>query len=235
MAKEKILIVDDEEDILNLVEYNLTSKGYNVVKAMDGPEGLKKAETKSPSLIILDIMLPNMDGTEVLKELKKNNITENIPVIMLTAKGEEFDRVLGLELGADDYLTKPFSPRELMLRVKRILERTTAGHNQDKAKKGNTDVLIFREITIDLAKHKAFINNKEIDLTKTEFDLLTYLLKNKGRVFSRDLLLTRVWGDDTFVTDRTVDTHVRRLREKLGDYASYVETVRGAGYRLKED
>lgn len=225
---KKILVVDDEEDILNLLSYNLEKAGFNVVTAEDGPEALELAVRESPDLILLDIMLPNMEGTEVLKRLKADAITEGTPVIMLTAKGEEIDRIVGFELGADDYITKPFSPRELILRVRAIFKRT------DEAPQGEEDVISFNELTLNRAKHRVTVDGKAIVLTTREFKLLSALLGAHGRVLTRDQILDMAWGRDFFVTPRTVDTHIRRLRVKLKGAGSYIETVRGMGYRFTE-
>lgn len=227
----KILIVDDEEDILNLLSFNLKKAGFDVIEAADGPEALELAATKNPNLILLDIMLPNMDGTEVLKRLKREPLTEDIPVIMLTAKGEEIDRILGLELGAEDYITKPFSPRELILRVKAVLKR----EERAAVSETNNNKISYKELVLDIAKHTLTLRGKQIELTSTEFKLLSALLLSGGRMLSRDMLLDKAWGSDCFVTPRTVDTHVRRLRTKLKNHGKYIETVRGAGYRLAED
>ncbi len=249
-----ILAVDDEEDILNLLSYNLKKAGFRVVTAEDGPEALDIAKRESPRLILLDIMLPNMEGTEVLKKLKADEATEDIPVIMLTAKGEEVDRIVGFELGADDYITKPFSPRELILRVKAIFKRAESGKprlrlsTETKAEEaaparpseapegssiGEADCpLVFGELKVDLARHRVFVGAVKTDLTSRELKLLKELISAGGRVLSRDTLLDRAWGRDYFVTPRTVDTHIRRLREKLGSAAPMIETVRGAGYRF---
>ena len=249
----KILVVDDEEDILNLLSYNLKKAGFQVVTAEDGPEALEIAKRESPELILLDIMLPNMEGTEVLKKLKADAATEEIPVIMLTAKGEEVDRIVGFELGADDYITKPFSPRELILRVKAIFKRRDGGRshallstekNPEKtieARPSERPVaninevetpLVFGELRVDLSRHRVFVGPDKIELTVRELKLLQELISGEGRVLSRDTLLDRAWGRDYFVTPRTVDTHIRRLREKLGSAASMIETIRGAGYRF---
>jgi two-component system phosphate regulon response regulator PhoB len=227
-ATVKILAVDDEADILQLLCYNLKGAGYGVIEARDGPEAIELAKEQMPDLIVLDIMLPNMEGTEVLRRLKRDEATVNIPVIMLTAKGEEVDKIVGFELGADDYITKPFSPRELVLRVKALLKRK--GSSSDPAPP--SEILSYDELSIDLAKHRVQVSGEVIELTGTEFKLLTTLFKGRGRVFTRDQLLDKAWGDDCFVTPRTVDTHVRRLRSKLGAAGSYIETVRGVGYRF---
>ncbi|MDP2689629.1 MAG: response regulator [Deltaproteobacteria bacterium] len=225
--RESILVVDDEEDILNLLEYNLKKAGFATILAKDGPEAIDLAVKKAPNLIILDIMLPNMEGTEVLRRLKANPSTSAVPVIMLTAKGEEVDKIVGFELGAEDYITKPFSPRELILRVRAVLKR--AGNNEGA---GTEKVVSFNELCIDYARHRVEVKGKGVELSSTEFKLLTSLVDAKGRVLTRDAILDRVWGRDCFVTQRTVDTHVRRLRAKLAGAGGYIETVRGAGYRF---
>ncbi len=225
--QHKILVVDDEIDILTLLGYNLEKAGFKVISASDGPEAIESAEREKPNLIILDIMLPSMEGTEVCKVLKRDERTSHIPVIMLTAKGEEIDRIVGLELGADDYITKPFSPRELILRVKAVLKR---GQAQEKSK-----TITKGPVYIDIDRNSVTVGNKPLNLTTIEFKLLTELAASNGRVLSRDNLLDRVWGKDCYVTDRTIDTHIRRLREKLGKAAKYIETVRGFGYRFLEE
>ncbi|OGW12974.1 MAG: DNA-binding response regulator [Nitrospinae bacterium RIFCSPLOWO2_12_39_16] len=224
----KILIVDDEEDILTLLEYNLEKAGFKVISADDGPEAIELAKKEKPALIILDIMLPSMEGTEVCKAIKRDDATSHIPIIMLTAKGEEVDRIVGLELGADDYITKPFSPRELVLRVKAVLKR---GHGGEE----NEGTITAGNIRIDLERSVVISNGKPLKLTATEFKLLVELVKAKGKVLSRDALLDNVRGTDYYVTDRTIDTHIRRLREKLGKSAKHIETVRGFGYKFMED
>ncbi len=225
-----ILIVEDEKDILNLIEWHLRAEEYSVLKADDGIQGLNLAVEQLPDLIILDLMLPGMDGLQICKALKKNPKTENIPVVMLTAKGEEIDRIVGLELGADDYMVKPFSPRELTLRVRAILKRLDPKQEIPDATK-----LKYKELLIDMDSYRVWIRKKEVSLTATEFKLLQELLQNQGRVRTRDQLLDRVWGYQFDGYARTVDTHVRRLRQKLGDdYSDAIETVRGIGYRFKE-
>lgn len=223
--KEKILVVDDEADILTLLEYNLEKAGFKVISADDGPDAIDITKRERPALIILDIMLPSMEGTEVCKILKSGDATRHIPIIMLTAKGEEVDRVVGFELGADDYITKPFSPRELILRVKAVLKR-----GQDREVK----IIKAGPVTIDVERSLATADGKVLKLTAIEFKLLLELAKSDGRVLSRDTLLDRAWGAEVYVTDRTVDTHIRRLREKLGKASNYIETVRGFGYRFRE-
>ena len=227
--QSRILVVDDEPDILNLLEYNLKRAGFQAILAKDGPEAIEAAKAHRPDLVLLDIMLPDMEGTEVLRRLKALEATASIPVIMLTAKGEEVDKIVGFELGAEDYITKPFSPRELILRVKAVLKRTA------ERPKSVDAAISFNELTVDLSRHKVTVSDKPVELSSTEFRLLTELMQAKGRVLTRDALLDRAWGRDCFVTPRTVDTHVRRLRSKLGTAGDYIETVRGAGYRFKED
>ena len=225
--KSKILVVDDEPDAVELIEFNLKAAGYDVVVAMDGAEALKKARAHLPSLIILDVMLPELEGTEVCKALRRDPNTAGIPIIMLTAKAAEIDRVLGLELGADDYVTKPFSPRELLLRIKGLLRRGAAP--EEKA-----DRLTIGELNIDIPRHSVTVKGKSVELTATEFKLITVLAQRRGRVQSREQLLQDVWEYDNLIDTRTVDTHMRRLREKLGAAAKYLDTVRGVGYRFVE-
>lgn len=226
--KPKILVVDDEPDAVELIEFNLKAAGYDVVTASDGAEALQKARRLMPQLILLDLMLPEVDGLEVCKILRRDPQTQGIPIIMVTAKAAEIDRVLGLELGADDYVTKPFSPRELVLRVKRLLrEGQPSGPKPERFQ--------FRELTVDIPRHKVTVKGKEVELTATEFKLLAVLIKRRGQVQSRDQLLRDVWEYDAAIDTRTVDTHMRRLRDKLGVAARYLETVRGVGYRFAEE
>jgi phosphate regulon transcriptional regulator PhoB len=225
--KPKILVVDDETDALDLIEFNLKAAGYEVITATDGVKALEKARSAAPDLIILDLMLPEMDGLEVCKTLRREEKTATVPIIMLTAKAAEIDRVLGLELGADDYVTKPFSPRELTLRVKSLFRRI-------QPEEGGKAELRIGELNIDIPRHQVSIKGKRIDLTATEFKLLTVLAQRRGRVQSREQLLQDVWEYNTMVDTRTVDTHMRRLREKLGAVADSIETVRGVGYRFVE-
>lgn len=223
--KATILVVDDEPDALELISYNLKNAGYAVASAVDGNNALEKARDLLPSLILLDVMLPEVNGFEVCKHLRRDPTTAGIPIIMLTAKTAEIDRVLGLELGADDYVTKPFSPRELVLRIKKLLERSQAAVTPDVQ-------LRVGDLVIDVPRHTVTFGSEQIDLTATEFKLLHMLTKNRGLVQSRERLLRTVWEYERDVDTRTVDTHVRRLREKLGGAAKYLETVRGVGYRF---
>lgn len=224
--RQKILAVDDEKDILTLLEYNLGKEGFDVVSAADGPEAIALSRSERPSLIILDIMLPNMEGTDVLKELKRAPETAGIPVIMLTAKGEEIDRVLGLELGADDYMVKPFSTRELILRVRVLLKKKESGADK---------VITKGPVTVDLDRFTVFADGDKLDLTTTEFKLFAVLVNARGRTLERDHLMRRISTQDNHTTTRTVDTHIRRIRAKLGVYKDCIETVRGFGYRFDED
>jgi two-component system phosphate regulon response regulator PhoB len=227
IVKTKILVVDDEPEAVELVEFNLRQAGFVVVSAADGKEALRKAKEHLPALIVLDVMLPGVDGLEVCKLLRRNPATASIPILMLTAKAAEIDRVLGLELGADDYVTKPFSPRELVLRIKKILQRGKPDTEQ-------RETMRFGDLTLDLPKHLVTWKGKGFDLTATEFKLLTLLAQRAGRVQSRDTLLRDVWEYDTTIDTRTVDTHMRRLRVKLGPAAKHLDTVRGVGYRFVE-
>lgn len=223
-----VLIIEDEKDIADLIAYHLKQNGFPVIFALDGPSGLEKAQKESPALIILDLMLPGMDGKDICRVLKSNPATKSIPILMLTAKAEEIDRVVGFELGADDYVTKPFSPKELVLRIKAILRRTEIAREEQKTLK-------IGDLLIDADRFSVFLKKNPIKLTSTEFKLLFELAANKGRVLSRDYLLDKVWGYSYEGYSRTIDTHIRRLREKLGLGGDYIETVRGIGYRLRDD
>ncbi len=227
MKTQRILIVDDEPDAVELAAFNLKAAGFKVLTATDGQEALRKAQSDMPDLILLDVMLPNVDGLEVTKILRRNPRTASIPILMLTAKGSEVDRVVGLELGADDYLTKPFSPREMVLRIKGLLRRRLAASEE-------TEIIRLGILEINIPEHTAVVGSETIDLTSTEFKLLCLLAQRRGRVQSRDQLLRDVWNYEVDINTRTVDTHVRRLREKLGKAAHYLETVRGVGYRMVE-
>ena len=224
----KILVVDDEPDAVELISFNLKAAGFDVVTATDGASALKAARLHAPDLILLDVMLPEIDGLEVCKLLRRDPATSSIPIVMLTAKAAEIDRVLGLELGADDYVTKPFSPRELVLRVRKLVER----RQKPESKADNFQV---GDLVLDIPRHLVSVAGKRIDLTATEFKLLTTLMQRRGRVQSRDQLLQDVWQYDNVIDTRTVDTHMRRLREKLGRAARYLDTVRGVGYRFAEE
>ncbi|MFO1519958.1 MAG: response regulator transcription factor [bacterium] len=225
-----ILIIEDEKDLAQLIAYNLQQAGFRTKVCHEGEEGYQKAVHETPDLIVLDLMLPTMSGLEVCRKLRSHPQGKRVPVIMLTAKGEEIDRVVGFEVGADDYMVKPFSPRELVLRVKAILKR--AGTVPQEESGG--EPIRLGSLELDPVQHRVRVEKKEVVLTATEFKLLEYMLKSGGRVLTRDLLLDKVWGYDAAVTTRTVDTHVKRLREKLGKGGDCIETVRGVGYRLKD-
>ncbi|MCC6217567.1 MAG: response regulator [Polyangiaceae bacterium] len=223
----RILVIEDESDLRQILGYNLQAQGHEVLEAASGEQGLKLAREHRPELVLLDIMLPDVSGTEVCKGLKEGGTTRHIPVIMLTAKGEEIDRVVGFEIGADDYVVKPFSVRELGLRIQAILRRGRAVDSRD------TSALVeFGRLRIDRAAHKIWVDDVEIDLTALEFKLLVTLHDRRNRVQTRAALLDDVWGIQADITTRTVDTHVKRLREKLEGARDYVETVRGVGYRF---
>jgi two-component system phosphate regulon response regulator PhoB len=226
--KPKILVVDDEPDVIELVRFNLQNAGFDVMAAESGNEALLKARNGSPDAMILDLMLPEIDGLEVCKLLRRDAATARLPIIMLTSKAGEVDRILGLELGADDYLTKPFSPRELVLRVKKLLQRSREESSpRDRYQAGF--------LVLDVSKHSVTVRGRPVELTATEFKLLALLMERRGRVQSRDQLLQEVWGYERSIDTRTVDTHMRRLREKIGDAARYLETVRNVGYRFAEN
>ena len=225
---KKILIVEDERDVVDLLTLNLRKAGGFIIStASDGAAGLQKARTEKPAFIILDLMLPKMPGLEVCKILKTDPGTRHIPIMMLTAKAEEIDRIVGLEFGADDYVTKPFSPREVVLRIKAILRRGRGESDEETVTAG--------AITIDPVRHQVSVGGKRVHLTSIEFKLLRTLLQRRGRVQARDRLLNDVWGYESVIDTRTVDTHVRRLREKLGKAGDVIETVRSFGYRFQEE
>jgi DNA-binding response OmpR family regulator len=222
--QDTVLVVEDEQDVVDLLRYNLNRAGFTVLIAGDGVKGLEVARRERPDIIILDLMMPEMSGEKVCKALKNDPETVNIPIIMLTAKGETNDRVAGLELGADDYVTKPFSPRELVLRVQALLRRLRTAIR--------TDCIEVDEFRVDKGAFEVRLDGQRLDLTTTEFKLLTLLIERRGRTQSRETLLYDVWGYQNAIDTRTVDTHMRRLREKLGDSANRLETVRGEGYRF---
>lgn len=225
-----VLIVDDEADLASTIAFNLEREGFRTLLASGGHEALRLASTAPlPDLVVLDLMLPDIPGTEVCRRLKQSEVTRDIPVLMLTAKTDAVDRVVGFELGADDYVTKPFSVRELTLRVKAILRRT------DAPTEGTSGRLRFGRLQIDVEGHRVWVDDDEIPLTALEFRLLTALAQRRGRVQTRDALLSHVWEMNGDITTRTVDTHVRRLRKKLGDASECIETLRGVGYRFRTD
>jgi two-component system, OmpR family, alkaline phosphatase synthesis response regulator PhoP len=226
LSKPKILVVDDEESILNLVGAYLRPEGYEVYTAMDGPSGLKAARAFKPEIIVLDIMLPGIDGIEVLTHLRRES---NVYVIMLTAKTEEMDKVVGLSIGADDYVTKPFSPRELAARIKSALRRL-----QGDSSRFEGQVFNFKRTRIDAGSRKVWVDDRQVDLTAVEFDMLKSLAEHRGLVLSREQLLEKVWGYDYYGDTRVVDVHMGHIREKLGD-ASLIATVRSVGYRFEDE
>ena len=223
-----VLVIEDEVDLAATVEYNLRAEGFQVRVAHSGRQGLTNATAEPlPDVIVLDLMLPDLSGTEICRRLRDQERTRDIPVIMCTAKGEEIDRVVGFEVGADDYIVKPFSVRELILRIRALLRRV---HRVD----GEPSLIRFGRLKIDRDAHRAWVDETEIGLTALEFRLLHAFMSRKGRVQTRDALLSDVWGIEAEVTTRTVDTHVKRLREKLGEAGGYIETLRGVGYRFKD-
>jgi two-component system phosphate regulon response regulator PhoB len=226
MSNDHILLVEDEPDLLQTLSFNFKSEGYKVSKALNGQEAIKLLDKNdSIAMVILDLMLPDMSGLDICRHIRNTDDLKNILVIMVTAKGEEVDRVVGFEVGADDYVVKPYSVRELLLRVGGLLKRSS----KDKAE-GDKEVLIFEDLKIDTNKHKVYLSDKKISLTSKEFKLLKHLLSKADKVQTRDNLLEKVWGYNNDVTTRTVDTHIKRLRSKIGKYGDKIETIRGEGY-----
>ena len=228
MANEKILVVDDEEHIAELISYNLTSNGYKVVIANNGIDAIKLAIEEKPNLILLDLMIPGKDGYDVCKDVRSNSEIRNTPIIMLTAKSEEVDKILGLELGADDYINKPFSVRELLARVKAVLRRFSIVEPE-------SNVLTFGDLVADFDKREILVKDKKLDLTLKEFELLEILIRNKGKILTRDTLLDKIWGYEYIGETRTVDVHIRYLRKKIeadDKNPKFIETIRGVGYRF---
>ena len=228
--QKKILVIDDEENIRELIKFNLESEGYSVVTAVNGKEGLDYLDD-SIDLIVLDLMLPEIDGLAVCRKIRNDENYKNIPIIMLTAKGEEVDRILGLEMGADDYMTKPFSPRELVARIKAIMRRIKP-QNDNESKDNNKKIVSSGDLFLNYESHEVKKEGELINLTPKEFELLKYLLINRNRVLTRDILLEKIWGYEYSGDTRTVDVHIRRLRKKIGD--GYISTVRGVGYKFVE-
>ena len=226
---KKILVIEDEEDLNQTLSFNLENEGYKVTSALKGSEALEILENAPPpDLVILDLMLPDMPGLDICRHIRSKENLKNISVIIVTAKGEEVDRVVGFELGADDYIVKPYSVRELMLRIQAQLRRNDSSEvTEENSEEGN---ISFKDLLIDNSKHKVFLSDKKISLTAKEYTLLKYLLTKADKVQTRDILLDKVWGYDNSVTTRTVDTHVKRLRSKLGKYGKNIETIRGVGY-----
>jgi DNA-binding response OmpR family regulator len=225
----RILIVEDEPDIVELLVYNLHQAGFQTDAVLNGATALERVKIEPPDLVLLDLLLPEVDGLEVCRTLKRDSETVGIPIIMLTAKGEAIDRIVGLELGADDYITKPFSPREVLLRIRAVLRRAP---NIPRNKPSNQ--IQIDDLKIDLDRHQVFSDGSVIDLTATEFKILSLFAHSPGRVFTRSILMDAVWGQEYYGIERTMDTHVSRLRRKLGRFGERIETVHGVGYRLKE-
>ncbi|MDR6122112.1 two-component system alkaline phosphatase synthesis response regulator PhoP [Bacillus sp. SLBN-46] len=233
--KNKVLVVDDEQSIVTLLQYNLEQAGFEVLTAMDGQKGKELAETESPDIIVLDLMLPKLDGMEVCKQLRQKNIM--VPILMLTAKDDELDKIIGLELGADDYMVKPFSPREVIARVKAILRRTQIQNEvPEEAEKNNDELIEIGKLKIYPQKYEAYFQEELLELTLKEFELLLYLAQNKGRVLTRDQLLSAVWNYEFAGDTRIVDVHISHLREKIEEETKrpvYIKTLRGLGYKLE--
>ena len=230
MKAEKVVVIEDEPDIREVTEHNLAREGYHVYSSPDGEKGLRLVREKSPDLVLLDLMLPGLDGIEVCRELKADRETRAIPVIMVTAKGEESDIVLGLGMGADDYIAKPFSPKELIARVKAVLRR---GPGKDR--ESEQEIIVRGEVVVDFGRREVRVEGTSVTLTATELRLLYFLALHPGRVFTRDHLVSRAIGEDVFVVDRNIDVHIRSVLKKLGLYRDMIETIRGVGYRFREE
>ena len=230
MKRAKIAVIEDEADILDAIEYNLSREGYRTHTSRDGEAGLRLVRKKAPDLVLLDLMLPGLDGIEVCRKIKEDPVTRAIPIIMVTAKDEESDVVLGLGVGADDYVTKPFSPKELLARVKAVLRRGPI-----RTDEGAYERIVRGDVALDADRHELLVEGEPTALTATEFRLLHFLLSHPGRVFTRDQLLSRIIGEQAVVTDRNIDVHVRAIRRKLGSSRDLIETIRGVGYRCRDD
>lgn len=228
MKKTKIVVIEDEADILEVIEYNLSKEGFEVCAALDGEEGLALVKKEVPGLVLLDLMLPGLDGIEICRKLKADSSTHSISIIMVTAKGEESDIVLGLGMGADDYVLKPFRPRELLARVKSVLRR--GGLREE----GGRELISRDGLAIDASRHEARLEGKKVVLTATEFKLLRFLASHPGRVFTRENLLSHVSSEDAFIIDRNIDVHIRSIRKKLGKHRELIETVHRVGYRFRD-
>ena len=229
MNRRKIIVIEDEPDIVEVISYSLKREGYNVLAVDRGDESINLIRNQSPSLIILDLMLPGMDGLSVCRQLKSDPLVKDIPVIIISAKGEESDIVIGLEMGADDYLTKPFGPRELLARVKAVSRRGQVKESQSKER------IVLQNLTIDVARHEVRVDDEMVSLTATEFKILHQLAAHPGRAFTREQLLNRVLGMGVVVVDRNIDVHIRSVRKKLGDAAQLIQTIRSVGYRILDN
>lgn len=229
-SRKKIIVVEDEVDILELLQFNLSREGFKVTTSRDGEDGLQKIRKEAPDLVILDLMLPSIDGIEVCRRMKADPVCRNIPVIILTAKSEESDVILGLGVGADDYITKPFSPKELVARVRAVLRRSNPKNEQLTA-----DRIVRGGVTIDPSRHEVTVDDVPVTFTATEFRLLHFLASHPGIVFTRDHLLSRAIGEDAVVIDRNIDVHIRSIRKKMGPHRDLIETIRGVGYRFSDD
>ena len=228
MGKTKIVVVEDETDILEVIDYNLSKEGFNVSSALDGEKGLVLVQKEIPDLVLLDLMLPGIDGIEICRQLKADSATRSIAIIMVTAKGEESDIVLGLGIGADDYVLKPFRPRELIARVKSVLRRGGL-REEDK------EVISFDELIIDCNRHEVRLENKKVNLTAMEFKLFYFLASHPGRVFTREHILNNVSSEDTYIIDRNIDVHIRSIRKKLDKKRDLIETIHRVGYRFRDE
>lgn len=229
----KILVVDDEKDIVDLLKYNIEKeKEFEVITALNGKDALASAIENKPDLVLLDIMMPEINGFDVCRKLKSNVSTSKIPVIFLTAKENEIDEIIGLELGADDYIQKPISPRKVIARIKTVVRRV---YSDDEKTIKSDEYIKFKNLQIDTVAHIVKIDGEEVFFPKKEFQLLHFLLSNKGKVLSREILLNQIWGENIYVVDRTIDVHVAKVREKLGEYADYIETIKGLGYRFNSE
>ncbi|MBN2332233.1 MAG: response regulator [Deltaproteobacteria bacterium] len=229
MKKALIAVIEDEVDIREVLEYNLEREGYRVISAADGIHGLKLVLSEQPDLVLLDLMLPGLGGLDICRRLQANEETNAIPIIMVSARGEESDIVVGLKLGADDYIAKPFSPKELLARVEAVLRRGVLREGKELPER-----LQYQGLTIDLARHEILVDNLPATLTATEFKLLHFLASHPGRVFTRDHLLNHITGGNEFIIDRNIDVHIQSIRKKLADHRNYIETIRGVGYRFRD-
>lgn len=230
MKRHKVVVIEDEADILEVIEYNLSREGFAVISCRDGEEGLRVVQSEVPAMVLLDLMLPGIDGIEICRTLRSDPVTKGIPIIMVTAKGEESEIVLGLGVGADDYVVKPFSPKELVARVKAVLRRGPV--REDLGTRGR---VVRGPLSIDPTRHEVRIGRIQISLTPTEFRLLHFLASHPGRVFTRDQLLNHTLGEEAIVIDRNIDVHVRSIRRKLSPYGDMIQTIRGVGYRFKDE